>query len=74
MKRTISAALAAMLITGCMTYTRNGQPADQYDMLACEYEATKATAGQTSMAAAWDAGVIRRQCMFMRGYQLERVK
>lgn len=67
--------LAVLALSACtVVYERpDGRPAPAQDLAECDYEASKATAGRATTAAAFDAGMLRGQCMRLRGY-ISKVK
>lgn len=76
MKTLLSAAFLAVL-SGCAAthgyFDAQGQEISERDLLECQHEATKATAGNNNAAAqGWDSGVIRGQCLRLKGYTLQR--
>jgi len=69
----VTTIAAAALLSACsMPVYRdgNGNAASQRDVMACDYEAQKATAGiNDSFRAGWMQAEISRSCLVARGFQ-----
>ena len=76
MKTTI-AICALLALTGCATthyVDKDGRVASEQDVLACDYEARKATAGIVNgFQAGWEQGELRHQCLKVKGYDRKRI-
>lgn len=66
--------LAALVIAGCaaprpMTNAAGQQPSER-DVMECEYEGTKASAGiRSGIEAGYMHGTIKRQCLALKGFK-----
>ena len=66
-----AAIILAALLCGCAVTWQDshGRQADGRDHMECEQEGDRATAGQMSMAAAFDRARIIHNCLRLRGFQ-----
>lgn len=76
MKKLIG-AIAVFTLTGCATthyVDKDGRVAADQDVLACNYEARKATAGIVNgIQAGWEQAELRDMCLRTKGYTRKRI-